>query len=99
MVIVEVGPRKEGLLEPGYDWYVQSMKAEASALSSPEFNGVLASWRQRVKTPRKSRALSKPSSELTISELIGGLQPSQLWSLLGALMALIAGSFALGGRL
>src|ERR1700749_3822025 len=43
MVIVEDGLRPEGLLERGYDWYVQYVQLDISALNSMEFNGVLAS--------------------------------------------------------
>ncbi|MEP6708064.1 MAG: hypothetical protein ABJC05_11120, partial [Pyrinomonadaceae bacterium] len=48
MVIVESGIKSEGLLERGNDWYVQWIKPEAAALNSPEFNGVLASWKQKL---------------------------------------------------
>jgi hypothetical protein len=99
MVIVEGGLKSEGLLEQGYDWYVQRVKPEAAALNSTEFNGVLASWKQKmVKAPNKA-SLSKTPSDLTVSELIGGLKPTQLWSVLVALAALAAGAFALGGKL
>lgn len=55
MVVVEAGLKSEGLLEPGYDWYVQRVKPEAAALSTNEFNGVLASWKKRW--PRRPRRL------------------------------------------
>lgn len=99
MVIVEAGLKSEGLLERGYDWYVQWVKPEASALSSNEFNGVLASWRQKmIEAPKKAVPL-KTASDLTVAELLGGLKPVQLWSVLVALAALIGGAFALGGKL
>jgi hypothetical protein len=99
MVVLEAGLKSEGLLERGYDWYVQWVKPEAAALNSNEFNGVLASWKQKmVQTPKKA-SLSKTASDLTVAELIGGLKPVQLWSVLVALAALVAGAFALGGKL
>jgi hypothetical protein len=102
-VIVEEGLKSEGLLERGYDWYVQSVKPEAAALTTLEFNGVLASWKQKMldrKVGRSNTSETKKSpSELTIGELVGGLKPTQLWSLLGAVAALIAGAFALGAKL
>jgi len=99
MVIMESGLKSEGLLDRGYDWYVQSIKPESAALTTMEFNGVLASWKQKMlQTPKRS-APSRAVSELTIAELVGGLKPAQLWSLLGALAVLIGGAFALGGRL
>jgi hypothetical protein len=48
LVMVEVGLRNEGLLEPGYDWYVQRIKLEATTLVGREFLGVFADWKQRV---------------------------------------------------
>lgn len=48
LVIVEAGLKAEGLLEPGYDWYVQTVPLEATALASNEFNGVLADWKEKV---------------------------------------------------
>jgi len=98
MVIVEAGLKSEGLLERGYDWYVQWVKPEAAALNSNEFNGVLASWKQKmVEAPKKAVPVKTPS-DLTVAELLGGLKPVQLWSVLVALAALIAGAFALGGK-
>jgi hypothetical protein len=99
MVVVEAGLKSEGLLERGYDWYVQSVKPEAAALNTNEFSGVLASWKQKmVETPKKAPA-SKTASDLTVAELLGGLKPVQLWSVLVALAATIASAFALGGKL
>ncbi|AYH07343.1 MULTISPECIES: hypothetical protein [Pectobacterium] len=99
MVIVESGLKSEGLLEPGNDWYVQRVKPEAAALSTTEFNGVLASWKQKMLAVKKTSVLSKGPAELTLAELVGGLRPTQLWSVLGAVVVLIAGAFALGGKL
>ncbi len=99
MVIVEAGLKSEGLLERGYDWYVQWVKPEPAALSSNEFNGVLASWKRKMVDAPKKAVSSKTPSDLTVAELLGGLKPVQLWSVLVALAALIAGAFALGGKL
>jgi hypothetical protein len=99
MVIVEAGLKSEGLLERGYDWYVQWVKPEAAALTSNEFNGVLASWKQKMAEVPKKTVPSKAPAEFTVAELLGGLKPVQLWSVLVALAALVAGAFALGGKL
>jgi hypothetical protein len=48
MVVVEDGLRSEGLLERGYEWYVQWVTPEAASLHSNEFNGVLANWKQKM---------------------------------------------------
>jgi hypothetical protein len=105
LVIVESGLKSEGLLERGYDWFVQWIKPVPSALMTLEFNGVLADWKSKVETykaaPTKvgNNTPSKSPADLTIRELVGGLRPAQLWSLLAALAALVAGAFALGANL
>ena len=59
LVIVESGVRNEGLLEHGYDWYVQTVETDASALTSSEFNGVLASWKQMIIDKPKQSVLKR----------------------------------------
>jgi hypothetical protein len=62
MVIVEEGLRSEGLLERGYDWYVQRVPLDTTFLNTNEFNGILASWKNKItsrpqlSTPAKERA-------------------------------------------
>ena len=106
LVIVEAGLKAEGLLEPGYDWYVQTLPLEAAALASNEFNGVLADWKEKVlartpaagaTAPRRPQALNP--AELSIADLLGALRPVQLWSVVIALTGLLAGAFSLGARL
>jgi hypothetical protein len=104
MIIVEKGLRCEGLLENGYEWYVQSVDPTLLALNTPEFNGVLSSWKRKL-TERvipKSIAVPnqpKPLDQLTVGELVSSMKASQLWSVLGAIAALLAGAFALGAKL
>jgi hypothetical protein len=99
LVIVEAGLKAEGLLEPGYDWYVQTLPLEATALASNEFNGVLADWKEKVlaRAPRGPQALNP--AELSIADLLGALRPVQVWSVAIALAGLLAGAFSLGARL
>ena len=105
MVVIESGLKSEGLLENGYDWYVQWIKPVPSALTTLQFNGVLADWKLKVDSykaaPTKpdNNTLSKSPADLTVRELVGGLRPAQLWSLLVGLAAVIAGAFALGAKL
>jgi hypothetical protein len=105
MVVIEAGLKSEGLLEHGYDWYVQWTKPVPSALTTLEFNGVLADWKSKVESYKASPASagnntpSKSPADLTVRELLGGLRPAQLWSLLVGLSAIVAGAFALGAKL
>jgi hypothetical protein len=102
MVIVEDGLRTEGLLERGYDWYVQYVRLDAGALNSNEFNGVLASWKDKVRgfksSVGKTTAQTIAPAELTVGQLVTGMKTAQLWSLIAALAALVAGAFALGTK-
>jgi hypothetical protein len=72
MVIMEIGLKSEGLLERGNDWYVQWVNPDSAALNTAEFNGVIASWKQKMLQRPKKLSIPKAPSELTISELIGG---------------------------
>ena len=49
LVVVQHGLRSEGLLETGYDWYVQWVPIEVSALDTKEFCDTFADWKRRVK--------------------------------------------------
>lgn len=98
-MIVENGIKSEGLLERGYDWYVQFVALDSSALSTVEFNGVLSSWKQKL----TARAIAKPApaknpAELTVGELLSNMKPAQLWALIGTIATLIAGAFAFGAK-
>ena len=105
MVIVEEGIKNEGLLEHGYDWYVQSVQPEVSSLNTLEFNGVLASWKSKVAESKEQKQTVKQEkqklnpTELTVGQLISGLKPAQLWSILVVMAGLVAGAFALGAKL
>jgi hypothetical protein len=100
LVLVEEGVRPDGLLEKGFDWYVQTVKLDPVSLNTPVFNGVLASWKAKLSQVQPSKPSSPTNpSEMTIAQILGGLKAAQLWSLLVALAAVIAGAFALGAKL
>ncbi len=106
-MIVEEGVRAEGLLEPGYDWYVLSVTTDPASLSTPEFNGVLASWREKVLArhqapvapPAPAAAPAVDPTKLTMGEILGALKPTQLWTIVLGAAAIVGGAFSLGARL
>lgn len=99
LVLVEEGVRADGLLEKGLDWYVQTVALNRDSLNTSTFNGVLASWKQKlVATPSDSVQVIPQPSEMTVAQLLGSMKPTQLWSSLGALVAALAGAFALGAK-
>ncbi|MFT4114815.1 hypothetical protein [Silvibacterium sp.] len=102
LVIVQTGVKEEGLLEHGYDWYVQRLPLSTSSLTSIEFNGVLSSWKQKVEENSLQNQEAHPPaidpSQITVGQLLTNLKTSQLWALLGAIVTVLAGAFALGAR-
>lgn len=98
MVIVGNGVRSEGLLEEGYDWYVQRIEPEPSSLSTPEFNGILASWKEKVKTHKFKEVPSVDFTKLTIGQILSGLKPAQFWSVIVAIAACLTIAFTIGRK-
>lgn len=99
-VIVEQGIRQDGLLEKGFDWYVITTVADPASLTTAEFNGVLASWKQKLTLAPPASAEPRPDpGAMTIMELLGALKASQLWALLVAAAVCIGGAFTLGTKL
>lgn len=105
MVIVEEGLRSEGLLETGYDWYVQWAELEASELHAREFAGVFNDWKKRVEEYQKSGGRQKSKAQvdpekLTLGHIFGALKPAQMWALIitvvGAITAIATTAFKLG---
>ena len=103
LVIVERRLKSEGLLEQGYDWFVQRVDVSSAALTTLEFNGVLADWKARVEERHKkkidSAAKEESPAEWTVVRLLGALRPGQLWSVAAALAVLLGGAFAIGAKL
>lgn len=101
IVILENGIREEGLLEKGNDWYVMTVTPDQQSLITPEFNGVMADWKRKVEQFEKAKTeLPKlpriAPGDLTIGELVSNMKPAQLWGILAALAALMAGIFIIG---
>ena len=100
LVLVEDGVRADGLLEKGLDWYVQTVTLTRESLNTAIFNGVLASWKQKMTaTPHRQALPTVQPNEMTVAQLLGALKPAQLWSTLAALAVALAGAFALGAKL
>lgn len=106
LVIVENGIRSEGLLETGYDWYMQWVKLDASTLNTREFSGVFGDWKSRVETFHKTEIKKFQAVEpekLTLSQILGSIKPAQLWAiiitLVGAISAIATTAFKLGTML
>lgn len=109
LVIVENGLKSEGLLETGYDWYVQWVRLEPSELGQVEFQGVLADWKQRAGEhaaglkggdgTKTGVSKAEDPSKLTIGQILSSLTVSQAWGAVTALAVLIASVATLAYKL
>ncbi len=111
LVIVEDGLRPEGLLEVGYDWYVQRVELSSATLKTAEFKGIFSDWKRRVENVNGALARGEPLgapmeldiTKLTVGRLLKEMTPSQLWGTLAAAFAVIgavaAGAYWLGTKL
>ena len=100
LVLLEQGVRPDGLLEKGFDWYVQTVELSPASLATSEFNGVLASWKAKLGAARKPAAVAvvPDPAQLTVAQLLGALKPGQLWGLLILLGGALSTAFALGAK-
>ncbi|MCB9421435.1 MAG: hypothetical protein H6667_16650 [Ardenticatenaceae bacterium] len=48
LVLVEKGLKTEGLLEQGYDWFVQEIALDQTVFEDRMFQGVFADWKKRI---------------------------------------------------
>ncbi len=103
LALVEEGVSPEGLLEPGYDWYVQTVSATPAALGGAEFNGVLASWRTKVfgraEKPDPAPAAPIDAAGMTLGQIAASLRPGQAWKIGVLATGVVGGAFSLGARL
>ena len=94
-VLVENGCRSEGLLESGYDWYVQHVDLSRETLTTKAFIGSFTNWKNEVleKEKSKSELKKKPVDgvdKMTIGQLFSSLQLSHLLTLIGLVVAYTA---------
>ena len=95
LVVVEDGSRSEGLLEAGYDWYVQRVPLAPESVRTREFTGVFNDWKKRVETATSQKRLVDVSS-LTAKDIINSMKPSHLKAVIAAVIAVIGAVFYLG---
>lgn len=48
LVIKEKGLKSEGILEFGYDWYVQNIELDPEIFKQKQFIGIFEDWKKRV---------------------------------------------------
>jgi hypothetical protein len=98
LLIAEEGLHEEGLIDEGFDWYVQRLKPVPSSLGTTSFAGVFADWKDRVLSapPKLATTLEPDTANLTIGQILRGLKVSHLWSLIAALLVVACALFSAG---
>ena len=102
LVICDKGSRDEGLLERGYDWYVEQMEIDPVELDSEDFKDAFRDWKERVqagvRTKPKPNEVSR--KDLSLRDFFLGLSAGfsiEMAVLLGgALVSLLGAAFAAG---
>lgn len=100
LVLVENGVKKEGLLETGLDWYVQTVDAEPKALTTSQFNGIFSNWKDIVNESASSKVnlnLDEINLEnMSLSQLFGFIKVKYWVSLAVFLIGVIGVAFKFG---
>jgi hypothetical protein len=73
LVIAESGLRKEGLLET-YDWYIQWVSLNKSALYTPEFTGLFLDWKKRVEKYKPKSLDVTDFDNMNVDQIIRSIQ-------------------------
>lgn len=105
LVLMERDLRTEGLLDTGFDWWVQSCPLDPSSMQTTEFTGVFAAWKDRVEQ-FQSTPITEPAQEdppklekLTVGQLLRLLELKQLWAGVLVVLAILGSSFKAGHSL
>ncbi len=91
-VLVEHGCRNEGLLESGYDWYVQRISVSPDTLTTKAFIGSFMNWKEEVTAKVKTREeavtkTAKDADKMTLGQLFSSLRLSHFLTLIALMIA------------
>lgn len=95
LVVVENGAKTEGLLDAGFDWYVQRVALTPASLSTREFIGVFSDWRRKVESKSTASRVVQVD-KMTLGDIFGSMKPAHLWGVVATLVALVTGAFYVG---
>jgi hypothetical protein len=103
LVLVEHGLKSEGLLEKGYDWFVQWVEVDERYLGTPVFNGTLADWKSRLADrPAMRGKISEDAvvgPEWTLWDVMKRMRVTHIWAAAASLFGAFAVAFLLGARI
>ncbi len=91
-VLVEHGCRTEGLLESGYDWYVQRVAMSPDTLTTKAFVGSFMNWKAEVLARKNAPAAASSTAtrdvdKMTLAQLFSSLRLSHLLTLIALVIA------------
>jgi hypothetical protein len=94
-VLVENGCRNDGLLEGGYDWYVQRITMTRDTLNSKVFVGAFNNWKNDVLALAKANSQKTPITspdvdKMTLKQVFTSLRISHLFTLISIVVAYTA---------
>ncbi len=94
-VLVERGCRNEGLLEAGYDWYVQRITMSRETLQTKSFVGAFVNWKNELeqkKSEKKTLPIKQPPDidKMTLGQFFTSLKLSHLLTLIGLIIGFSA---------
>lgn len=103
-VIVEQGCRTEGLLESGYDWYVQRVEMSRDTLTTKAFVGSFMNWKNEIQERLKTKAelplkTGRDIDKMTLGQIFSSLRLSHFLTLIALLIAYTGLVFTLTTRL
>lgn len=89
LVLCDMDLKREGLLEPGFDWYVHHIDINAHTVSEQRFGRIVDDWLERVKKKRRGQ-------QAHLQRLLDPRTAFASWSELAAIMAVISALIAVG---
>ena len=91
-VLVEYGCRTDGLLESGYDWYVQRIAMTPETLTTKAFVGSFMNWKKDVLARAEAQTTSTPTvtrelDKMTLAQIFSSMRLSHLLTLIALVIA------------
>lgn len=91
LTFVQKGLRRQAMLSDRFEWWAQETDLSVDFLRSEGFNQVFDLWLERIEERKRRHHGSEIDiTGLRLSEFVGLLTPAQLWSILAALLGVMA---------
>ena len=92
LTFVQSGLKRQGMLSDRFEWMALETDFSPSFLKTEQFQQVFLEWLSLVQERRNfSKKVEIDPAELRVGVLISQLKTKQLWGLIGAIFAVLAG--------